>query len=219
MRASNAIVSIGLLALAFGLSPAVSFDGTRTPEGATVGVPLPEAGSGLNPGVDNLRSATPPAAVPVPPAAIPQRPVTPLTPVEAFRSGTGDFPAPLRIYKGPEGEFAVPVDPRTISPRQGRTDQAISQRENAERREIRVQVSLNLFFAGPTGESEDAVKLRDRVRRSIYEMVAGECTLVEQVLAKTCRLESANISISRQPGGQIEGYMAGGNFVLRVTLK
>jgi hypothetical protein len=87
----------------------------------------------------------------------------------------------------------------------------------AERREepIRVQVSVNLFFAGPTGESEDAVKLRDRVRRSVYEMAAGECTLVEQVLARTC----LNVNINRQAGGQTEGYMAGGNFVLRITLK
>ena|SRR5271166_4838285 len=92
---------------------------------------------------------------------------------------------------------------------------------SAERREepIRVQVSVNLFFAGPTGESEDAVKLRDRVRRSVYEMAANECMLVEQVLAKTCRLESINVNINRQAGAQNEGYMAGGNFVLRVTLK
>lgn len=92
---------------------------------------------------------------------------------------------------------------------------------NGERREepIRVQVSINLFYAGPTGETEDAAKLRDRVRRSIYEMAANECTLVEQVLAKTCRLESINVNLNRQAGGQGEGYMAGGNFVLRVTLK
>ena len=92
---------------------------------------------------------------------------------------------------------------------------------NAERREepIRVQVGINLFFPGPTGESEDAAKLRDRARRSIYEMAANECSLVEQVLAKTCRLESINVNINRQAGGQNEGYMAGGNFTLRITLK
>jgi hypothetical protein len=91
---------------------------------------------------------------------------------------------------------------------------------SAERREepIRIQVNVNLFFAGPAGESEEAVKLRERARRSLYEMAAGECVLVEQVLAKTCRLESVGVSINRQSGGQ-EGYMAGGNFVLRATLK
>ena len=92
---------------------------------------------------------------------------------------------------------------------------------NSERREepIRVQVSINLFYAGPTGESEEAAKLRDRVRRSIYEMAANECTLVEQVLAKTCRLESINVNLNRQAGGPGEDYMAGGNFALRITLK
>ena len=92
---------------------------------------------------------------------------------------------------------------------------------SAERREepIRIQVGINLFFAGPTGETEEAVKLRDRARRSVYEMAASECGLVQQVLAKTCQLESVNVNINRQFGGQAEGYMAGGNFVLRVTLK
>lgn len=92
---------------------------------------------------------------------------------------------------------------------------------NTEQREtpIRIQVSVNLFLPGPTGESEEAVKLRERARRSVYEMAVGECALVEQVLAKTCRLESINVNMNRQPDRQVEGYMAGGNFVLRVTLK
>jgi hypothetical protein len=92
---------------------------------------------------------------------------------------------------------------------------------SAERREepIRVQVNVNLFFPGPSGESEEAVKLRERARRSVYEMAASECALVEQVLAKTCRLESVGVNVNRQSGGQAEGYTAGGNFVLRVTLK
>ena len=90
----------------------------------------------------------------------------------------------------------------------------------AERREepIRIQVSVNLFFPGPTGDSEDAVKLREKARRSVYEMAAGECALVEQVLAKTCRLETVNVNIGRQAGQQ-EGYTATGNFAMRVTLK
>jgi hypothetical protein len=93
--------------------------------------------------------------------------------------------------------------------------------QDAERREepVRIQVNISLFFPGPTGESDEAVKIRERVRRSIYEMAAGECPLLEQVLAKTCRLESATVSLNRQAGGQTEGYTAGGNFVMRVTLK
>ena len=59
MRTSDVVLSIGLLGLAFGLSPAVSFDGTRTPDGPAV-VALP-------PGGNSLGSATPLAPVPVPP--------------------------------------------------------------------------------------------------------------------------------------------------------
>jgi len=92
---------------------------------------------------------------------------------------------------------------------------------NTDRREepVRVQVSINLFFPGPSGESDDAIKLRERVRRSIYEMAASECGLVQQVLAKTCRLESVNVNLNRQLNGQVDGYAASGNFALRITLK
>jgi uncharacterized protein len=78
MRTSDVILSISLLGLAFGLSPAVSFDGTRSPDAATVAVPLPAPGS------SSLGAATPLA--PVAPVTGPGRPA--LTPFEAFRSGT-----------------------------------------------------------------------------------------------------------------------------------
>src|SRR5712692_8159547 len=106
MRAYNVILSIGLLALAVGLSPAVSFDGTRTPEGATVAVPLPSPGGGSNPGINTLGSATPLAAVPVAPLTISPRPMMPANPLEAFRSGTQAL-------------------------RQGRADQAVAELEYA----------------------------------------------------------------------------------------
>jgi uncharacterized protein len=81
MRTSNVVISIGLLGLALGLSPAASFDGTRTPEGASVAVPLtsPDA----NPAGPDIGRATPLAAVPVAPLN-----ARPATPFEAFRSGT-----------------------------------------------------------------------------------------------------------------------------------
>jgi TPR repeat protein len=82
MRTSNLVMSIGLLGLALGLSPAASFDGTRTPEGASVAVPLTGQSSNPAPGRD-IGRATPLAAVPV--APLNQRPATPF---EAFRSGT-----------------------------------------------------------------------------------------------------------------------------------
>jgi TPR repeat protein len=90
MRTSDVIVSIGLLGLAFGLSPAVSFDGTRTPDIAPVAVPLP--GAGLSPGASPLGNATPMAPLPtspvVPLPAPAPRSALPPSPMEAFRSGT-----------------------------------------------------------------------------------------------------------------------------------
>src|ERR1700704_1708604 len=88
MRTSDVILSISLLGVAFGLSPAVSFDGTRTPEGSPVAVPAPSAN--LAPGSNALGAATPLAAVPVAPLTMPpSRPlVMPPTPQDSFRSGT-----------------------------------------------------------------------------------------------------------------------------------
>jgi len=80
MRTSNAVISIGLLGFALGLSPAASFDGSRTPEGAAVAVPLtaPSANPEASP---DIGRATP--LVPVAPLS-----TRPATPFEAFRSGT-----------------------------------------------------------------------------------------------------------------------------------
>jgi TPR repeat protein len=84
MRTSDVIVSISLLGLALGLSPAASFDGTRTPESAAVAVPLigPDSNPASSP---DIGRATPLAAVPVAPLGGNPRPATPF---EAFRSGT-----------------------------------------------------------------------------------------------------------------------------------
>jgi len=93
---------------------------------------------------------------------------------------------------------------------------------NEQRREtpVRVQVGVNMLMPGPTGDSADAAKLRDRARRAIYEMAANECRLLEELLAKTCRLESINLNLNRQQmAGQVEGIMASGNFSMHITLK
>jgi TPR repeat protein len=82
MRTSNVIISIGLLGLALGLSPAASFDGTRAPEGTVVAVPLTGPDASPVPSPD-IGRATPLAAVPVAPLN-----PRPATPIEAFRSGT-----------------------------------------------------------------------------------------------------------------------------------
>jgi hypothetical protein len=45
---------------------------------------------------------------------------------------------------------------------------------------VRVQVSINLFMPAPTGEGEEADKVRDRARRSIYEFALRECDILRR---------------------------------------
>jgi hypothetical protein len=84
---------------------------------------------------------------------------------------------------------------------------------------IRVQVTLNYFVPGPAGDSEEANRLRDRARRSLYEMATRECTLMLEVIASECKLEAINVNINRHPGQQPEGFQAGANMTYRITLK
>jgi hypothetical protein len=81
---------------------------------------------------------------------------------------------------------------------------------------VRVQSSINFFVVGPTGESDEAQKLRDRARRMIYEMAARECDLLREVLAKDCRMEAINRQFGQQ---QQEGFSVNGSMNLQVTLK
>jgi hypothetical protein len=59
-----------------------------------------------------------------------------------------------------------------------------AQQENA----VRVQSGINLFIPGPTGEGDEAQKLRDKAQHAVYEMAGRECDLLREVLTKDCRL-------------------------------
>ena len=86
--------------------------------------------------------------------------------------------------------------------------------------QVRIQSPINFFVAGPTGDGEEAQKLRDRARRTIYEMAARECDLLREVLAKDCRMEAVNSNIGRQYGQQQqEGYSVNGSTNFQITLK
>jgi len=88
---------------------------------------------------------------------------------------------------------------------------------------VRVQVNVTLFVPGPTGDSEDANKLRDQTQRSFYSVAAHECDLLRDVLAKDCRLESMNVNLNGNRAfgqqGQVEGYTVQGQMALQITLK
>jgi hypothetical protein len=88
---------------------------------------------------------------------------------------------------------------------------------------VRVQSSFNFFIPGPTGEGEEAQKLRERARRIVYEMAAHECDLLREVLASDCRLESVNDNINVNPVNrqfqQQEGFNVNGSMSFQILLK
>jgi hypothetical protein len=87
---------------------------------------------------------------------------------------------------------------------------------------VKIQSTLNFFVPGPTGDSEEAQKLREKARRTFYETAARECDLLKETLAKDCRLENINSSIStnRQYGpAQQEGFTINGSMSFQITLK
>lgn len=83
---------------------------------------------------------------------------------------------------------------------------------------VRVQVGVNFFVPGPTNESEEASKIRERARRAVYEMAGRECGLLMDTIAAECRLESVNVNLNRQ-GGQVEGFNVSGQLGFRIMLK
>ena len=96
-----------------------------------------------------------------------------------------------------------------------------AQQENT----VRVQVGINFFVAGPTGDSDEAQKLRNKAQRMVYEMAGHECDLLRQVLAKDCRVENVNVNLNATGGRQFnqqqqqEGFNLNGSMSLQITLK
>ncbi len=83
-----------------------------------------------------------------------------------------------------------------------------------------MQTSFNFFVLGPTGDSEEARKLREDARRSVYEMAARECDLLRATLAKDCRMQLISTNIGRQYGPQQQdGFTVNGSMDFQITLK
>ena len=120
--------------------------------------------------------------------------------------------AALATSGGPApGEEINPLVRERIMIVQGQQDRRSDQ--------VRVQVGINFFVPGPTNDGEEGTKIRDRARRSIYEMAARECALLEDTIAAECRLESITVNLNRQAGQQVEGFIAMGQLGFRVIMK
>jgi hypothetical protein len=96
-----------------------------------------------------------------------------------------------------------------------------------DRRTVRVQLGINFFLPGPTNDSDEAAKIRDRARRTVYDMAGRECGVLLDTIAAECRLESITLNLNRQVTpmgqmgqmGQAEGFMANGQLGFQITPK
>ena len=100
----------------------------------------------------------------------------------------------------------------------------VEQPRTGDRKMVRVQLGISFFMPGPTNDGEEATKIRDRARRTIYEMAGRECGVLQDTLASECRLESITVNLNRQvqPMGQMgqsEGFLANGQLGFQITLK
>jgi hypothetical protein len=112
-----------------------------------------------------------------------------------------------------------------VSPVAAQQRVIVEQGSNAQRQEnmVRVQNNISFFMAGPTGDGDEAQKLREAAQRSVYEVAGRQCELLREVLAKDCRMESVNVNVNannRQFNQQQpEGLTVNGSMSLQITLK
>ena len=81
-------------------------------------------------------------------------------------------------------DFIPQVRERIVLPGQSQAAQLQVQPTLVQQRGsdmVRVQVSINLFMPAPAGEGEEADRIRDRARRSIYEFAQRECDILRDV--------------------------------------
>jgi hypothetical protein len=103
--------------------------------------------------------------------------------------------------------------------------QAIQPQPQPDRRIVRVQLGINFFLPGPTNDSDEAAKIRDRARRMVYDMAGRECGVLLDTIAAECRLESITLNVNRQVtpmgqmGQQAEGFVANGQLGFQITPK
>ena len=120
------------------------------------------------------------------------------------------------------GALAGPAASQEINPLV--RERIVVAQTRPESRMVRVQVGINFFMPGPTNDGDEATKLRDRARRTVYEMAGRECGLLQDTIAAECRLESVTINVNRQmmamgQMGQVEGFQANGQLGFQITLK
>jgi len=92
-------------------------------------------------------------------------------------------------------------------------------------RPVRVSIGVNTFVPVPDGDAAQALKAQEDGRRMMYQLAAGECALLREVLASDCRLESINVNVQRMSAERnyvepkVAGYNINGTVNYEITPK
>ena len=87
---------------------------------------------------------------------------------------------------------------------------------------VRVQLQIQLFIPGPTDETEQAEKQRERARRIALRDGGEGMRPDARGGGARLRLESVNVNLNRQnnpQSPQMTGYQVGGSMSYQITLK
>jgi hypothetical protein len=86
---------------------------------------------------------------------------------------------------------------------------------------VRVQVNVSFLLPAPSDrDAEEVVKAQESARRILYQVADRECTLLKELMATECRMESVNVNINRQRAQPQQDYInANAQMVYRVLLK
>jgi hypothetical protein len=88
--------------------------------------------------------------------------------------------------------------------------------------QVRVAIGVNMFV--PLSDNGDqALKVQEDSRRMVYNIAAHECSILVDLLASECHLESINVNANMQRGQnfgrQGDGLNINGNVNLRIVPK
>jgi hypothetical protein len=90
---------------------------------------------------------------------------------------------------------------------------------------VRISIGVNTFVPVPDGDAAQALKAQEEGRRMVYQLAAGECALLREVLASDCRLESVNVNVQRLSAERnyvepkVAGYNINGTVNYEITPK
>ncbi|MEZ5844955.1 MAG: hypothetical protein R3D27_14630 [Hyphomicrobiaceae bacterium] len=85
---------------------------------------------------------------------------------------------------------------------------------------VTISVSYQFFLTGDVRKLDDQTELADEGRKQIYRMLARECDVLLETIARECRIERANVNsqITRQRANE-DGVRVTGSATYAITLK